>query len=132
VAVPKAPFSTYGIQQTDFLNYLGFAASDCSFMGARKCYVHWVDEAFDPKAFVDAFTKAYALLVDAQHGLENCGFALRQPEGWGYFNGRAARSAGSGHSLLSGDGHTGMKIESMKKSEDDLDDVGLPHPGRKG
>jgi hypothetical protein len=112
-------YSTSGIQQTDFLNYLGFSASNCSFIVGSKCYTRWVDESFDPKAFVEAFNRAYTLLVDAHQGLQNCGFALRQPEGWGYFYGTASRSSGNGHSFLSGDGHTGMKIDSMKKSEDD-------------
>jgi hypothetical protein len=112
-------FGSSGIQKTDFLNYLGFSASGCSFIGGGKCYTRWVDEAFDPKAFVQAFNNAYAFLVDAQQSLQNCGFALRQPEGWGYFYGNSARSSGGRDFSLSGDGHTGMKIESMKKSEDD-------------
>lgn len=117
--VNQSTYSTSGIQRTDFLNYLGFSASSCSFIAGGKCYTRWVDEAFDPKAFGDAFNKAYALLVDAQQGLLNCGFVLRQPEGWGYFYGKASRSSGNGHPFLSGDGHAGMKIESKKQSEDD-------------
>jgi hypothetical protein len=58
-------------------------------------------------------------LVEAHRFLENCGFALRQPEGWGFFFGKSSRSVRSGSSALSGDGHTGMKLQQMKQSEDD-------------
>jgi hypothetical protein len=117
--VNPSSYGTSGIQHTDFLNYLGFSPSNCSFTSGRKCYTRWVDEDFDPKAFGDAFNNAYALLVGAQQGLQNCGFALRQPEGWGYFYGKPSRSSRAGEFSLPGDGHTGMKIESMKQSEDD-------------
>jgi len=117
--VNSSSYSTSGIQQTDFLTYLGFSASDCSFSTGRKCFTRWVDESYDPKAFVDAFNSAYALLVHAEEGLQKCGFALQRPEGWGYFYGKASRSSGNSHSGLSGDGHIGTKIESMRKSEDD-------------
>ena len=108
-----------GIQQTDLLNCLGFSPSDCSFTAGRRCYVRWVEESFDPKVFADAFSKAYALLSEAEGGLQNCGFALRRPEGWGYFYGKPVRSSGGGLPSLSGDAHTGMKIEPMQKAEDD-------------
>ena len=117
--VHPSSYSSSGIQLTDFLNYLGFSASNCSFMSGGKCYTRWVEEDFDPKAFAEACNKAYGLLEDAQKSLQNCGFALQQPEGWGYFFGEAPRSSGNVHSSLSGDGHTGMKIEQMQKSEDD-------------
>jgi hypothetical protein len=108
-----------GIQQTDLLHYIGFEAGNCSFSPGGTCYSRSVDESFDPKAFSEAFARAYALLVDAEHGLENCGFALQQPEGWGYFFGKPARSDRAGQFSLAGDGHTGMKVQSMKKTEDD-------------
>jgi hypothetical protein len=97
-------FSTWGIQRTDFLNYLGFSLSNCSFIVGDKCYTRSVDEKFDPKAFTEAFDSAYAQLEGAQQGLRNCGFSLRQPEGWGYFLGKTSRSDRNHRSFLSCDG----------------------------
>jgi hypothetical protein len=103
-------FSTWGIQRTDFLNYLGFLLSNCSFIVGDKCYTRWVDEQFDPKTFVEAFDSAYAQLEGAQQGLKNCGFSLRQP----------SRSYSGNRSSLSGDGHTGTQMETLNQSEDDV------------
>ncbi len=117
--VNPSSYTMSGIQRTDLLHYIGFSASKCSFIASGQCYARWVDESFDPYRFANAFNIAYAFLSDAEGGLQNCGFALSRPEGWGYFFGRTARSSGASHSFLSGDGHTGMKIQPMKQSEDD-------------
>jgi len=42
-----------------------------------------------------------------------------QPEGWGYFFGSSGSRAQARRSDFSGDGHTGIKIDRMKASEDD-------------
>ncbi|MFN7088288.1 MAG: TIR domain-containing protein [Candidatus Paceibacteria bacterium] len=112
-------FSTYGIQATDFLNFLGFQRSGCSFIDSRQCYVRWVDKDFDVNAFAGFFDTAYRNLTDAQKDLEKCGFFFDQPEGWGYF---FCKSSGGRRRnfQMTGDGHTAMSIKQMKQSEDDV------------
>src|SRR5437763_1208100 len=58
--VNPSSFSSYGVQTTDFLAYLGFTHSDqCPFVGGGGCYVRWVPEGFDVEGFIAAFTSAY-------------------------------------------------------------------------
>ncbi|MCI2425567.1 hypothetical protein LM599_06225 [Candidatus Acetothermia bacterium] len=117
--VSPSSFSTYGIQATDFLSFLGFERSGCSFVDSRQCYVRWVDKNFDVNAFAGFFDTAYRNLTDAQKDLEKCGFFFDQPEGWGYFFGRS--SGGRGRDFqMAGDGHTAMSVKQMKQSEDDV------------
>lgn len=112
-------FSTYGVQVTDFLSFLGFQHSGCSFIDSRQCYVRWVDKDFDTNSFAALFDQAYRNLTDAQKDLEKCGFFFEQPEGWGYFFGK--HSGGRRHDFgMSGDGHTAMSVKQMKTSEDDV------------
>ena len=111
-------FSTSGLQKTDFLAYLGFERRDqCPFTGFNRCYVKWVDEGFNVEAFIEAFQKGYRQLEQAEGALQACGFALPQPEGWGFFYGK--RGGGSRpQTALGGDGHTAMKNDQMKQTED--------------
>ena len=112
-------FSTYGIQATDFLSFLGFERSVCSFVDRRQCYFRWVNENFDVNTFAELFDSAYRNLTDTQKDLEKCGFFFEQPEGWGYFFGRG--SGGRRRDFqMSGDGHTAMSVKQMKQSEDDV------------
>jgi hypothetical protein len=117
--VNPSSFSLAGLQKTDFLAYLGFQRSDkCTFTQFKRCFVRWVNEGFDVQLFVSSFNRAFERLVAAQNGLEACGFVLPQPEGWGFFNGRAATRR-SGPRSLSGDGHMAQTVQSMKSTEDD-------------
>jgi hypothetical protein len=119
--VNPTAYTTSGLQTTDFLSYLGFRPSDrCSFTGFQRCYVTWVPEGFDPESFLAAFESAYAHLQRAESGLGACGFALPQPQGWGFFFDRDSRgNRERGPKALSGDGHTARKSQSMKQTEDE-------------
>jgi hypothetical protein len=118
--VNPTSFSTAGLQTTDWLAYLGFQRNDrCTFTSFQRCYSKEVPEHFDVQAFATAFNAGYAYLQKAQNSLQVCGFMLPQPEGWGFFHGTASGRSYREHSGISGDGHTAMKTESMKKTEDD-------------
>jgi hypothetical protein len=111
-------FSTSGLQTTDYLAYLGFSPSNrCAFTTSQRCYCRWATEDFDPEAFARAFDESFARMQVAQQSLDACGFVLPQPEGWGYFFGGSGTPVRA-RSNFSGDGHTGIKIDSMKASED--------------
>ena len=118
--VNPTSYSTAGLQKTDFLSYLSFVrATQCPFTSFKRCYVKWVDEDFDAEAFADAFERGYQRLEQAQRSLEACGFTLRQPEGWGYFQGGPSSTRHrSGPSTLGGDGHTSTDTKVMQSSED--------------
>ncbi len=118
--VNPTSYTTAGLQNTDFLAYLGFQRSgDCSFTRGGRCYFKWVNEQFDCEEFVVAFDRGFAHLEQAERGLQACGFWLPQPEGWGYFNDRpSGRSRGS-QAGLSGDGHTAKQVHRIKQTEDD-------------
>lgn len=112
-------FGTFGLQKTDFLSYLGFQRYDqCPFTSFRRCYAKWVDEGFNVERFADAFHKAYGELEQAETGLRACGFTLPQPEGWGFFYGKAGGGSRSPLRSLSGDGHTSTETRGMKATED--------------
>ena len=112
-------FGTSGLQKTDFLAYLGFQRSDqCPFTSFQRCYVRWVNEGFNVELFTTAFFKAFAELVRAESGLRACGYALPQPEGWGFFYGKPSGRSQGGPRVLYGDGHTATDAKSMKATED--------------
>lgn len=118
--VNPTAFSTAGIQTTDWLAYLSFQRNDrCAFTSFGRCYSREVPEGFDVQAFATAFNAGFGYLQQAQRGLEACGFALPQPEGWGFFRGTSDGRSHRGPAVMSGDGHTAMKTEPMKKTEDD-------------
>jgi hypothetical protein len=119
--VNPSEFSSAGLQTKDFLAYLGFQRSDrCTFSGFGRCYVRWVGENFDLQTFATAFNKGFGHLEQAQRALEACGFALPQPEGWGFFYGRDnSRRPHRGPTGLSGDGYTANLVRSMKSTEDE-------------
>ena len=109
-------WSTHGIQIPDFLSYLGFSRQPCLFLRS-ECYVKEVKSDLDLNAFGRALGEAYQQMSQAQRHLENCGFALDQPEGWGYFFGK--QSGGRSRRGYYGDGHTSVITpEVMKKAED--------------
>lgn len=70
-------------------------------------------------ALATALNGGYTFLEQAQNALEACGFILRQPEGWGFFNSKPSGRSFRGPSTLQGDAHTGMKINRMKEAEDE-------------
>ena len=109
-------FSSYGVQSTDFLGMMGFQRSRCQFTSG-ECYWRWVQEGFDLEKFAQAFGQAYGQLTEAEKRLEACGFFIDQSEGWGFFLGGHARSRRRDFGM-SGDGHTGLKVQAMKQSED--------------
>jgi TIR domain len=118
--VNPSEFSTSGLQTTDWLSYLGFQRNDrCQFTHFGRCYSKEVPEGFDVQAFATAFNGVFGHLQKAQGGLEACGFHLPQPEGWGFFDGKPSGRAQRGSASVRGDGHTALKVESMKKTEDD-------------
>ena len=118
--VNPSAYTTAGLQTTDWLAYLGFERNDrCQFTGFNRCYSKEVAEGFNPQAFAVAFTGGFAQLQKAEKALQACGFSLPQPEGWGFHLGRASGRSSRSRLEMAGDGHTAMKTDSMKKSEDD-------------
>lgn len=112
-------FSSYGMQTTDFLNYLGFRRESCSFTASRECFSVWVEPDFEVSNFAKKFDEAYSIFEKATRLLESCGHFLDQPEGWGYFHGKQS----SGKSIrsrlgYSSDGHKANKTELLKQIED--------------
>jgi hypothetical protein len=115
--VAPTMWSTSGFQIPDLLSYIGFLRQPCLFL-KNECYVKEVPEGFDLNRFGTALGDAYQQMNQAQRHLEQCGFILNQPEGWGYFFGKR----GSGHTRRTyyGDGHTSaIAPKVMKIAEDD-------------
>lgn len=112
-------YSTYGIQLPDFLSYLGFHRTPCSFLPG-ECYSRFVNSDFDIKAFAEALGASFQEVSQAQRFLESCGYALHQPEGWGFFFGKDGGSRRTSPKYY-GDAHTsGTPPKQMKKSEDEI------------
>jgi hypothetical protein len=110
-------YTSSGLQATDFLSLLGFTRNACSIV-PPECYVAEVEATFDLQRFPSAVGDAFRALHQAEQHLSACGFLLPQTEGWGFFYGRP--STGRTHEATwGGDGHTAMKTESMKRSEDE-------------
>lgn len=119
IHVAPNSFSLSGLQTTDYLAYLGFGPNgQCPFTSSQRCYCRWATEAFDLDAFLQAFNDGFARMKAGQQSLQACGFSLPQPEGWGYYFGGSKRP-GRRQTGLGGDGHIGVKVESMKSSEDE-------------
>ena len=112
-------YTTSGLQITDFLSYLKFQRSGCSFVDSRQCYVRWVDNGFDVESFAELLDQAFLNLTDAQKDLQRCGFFFNQPEGWGYFLGEGSYYR-QNDSQFSGDGHSALKKEVIKQGEDEV------------
>jgi hypothetical protein len=118
--VNPTSFTSAGLQTADFLGYLGFQRHNrCSFTSFQRCYCKWVDEDFKVEEFATAFNGGYGELSKAQGSLETCGFMLPQPEGWGFYNGKPSGGSYRGPEQTRGDGHTAMKVQTMKSTEDD-------------
>ena len=117
--VEPCTHSLSGIQITDFLSFLGFRRSRCSFVGRGDCYVRWVGEDFDTTTFPESFDTSYSNLTDALKDLEACGLSIDRPEGSGYFCGAMSESLRY-NDQMSGDGHMASHVQSMKESKDDV------------
>jgi len=113
-------YSSYGMQTTDLLYYLGFERESCSFVIRRECYAAWVDSEFNVAEFAAKFGEAISLFEKAARLLESCGQILDQPEGWGYFYSKSSHGRSGSHIYSGGgDGHTSNKPKIVKESEDD-------------
>jgi len=118
--VEPTSYSSYGMQTTDFLAYLGFRRESCSFVTRRVCYTAWVEGEFDLSRFSLQFQGAFNRFEQAVKLFESCGHFLEQPEGWEYFTGKPSSRISYRSKLgYSTDGHGGYKTELLKQSEDD-------------
>jgi hypothetical protein len=118
VHIVPSSYTTSGYQGTDLLAYMRFSRSRCSFVDKGECYVRSAYASFDLSGFLGAFSTALELLQQAERNFNACGFALPQPEGWGYFFGRPSDSGRSGTLRTSDNGHIAHKTELMKQSSD--------------
>jgi hypothetical protein len=66
---------------------------------------------------MDAFEAAYQIVLTAEDDLNACGFVLPQPEGWGYFHGKASQGRGPTIRIPT-DGHTAAESKELKSSKD--------------
>jgi hypothetical protein len=118
--VNPTSYSTSGLQTTDWLAYLGFQRNDrCSFTSFQRCYCKWMTEDFNIEEFATAFKTGFGHLERAQRALEACGFALPQPEGWGFYNGKPSGRSYRSTSEIAGDGHTALSVRNMTATEDE-------------
>ena len=114
------PSSYYsgGLQSTDLLSFMGFARSRCAFhMG--ECYVSVIPHEFDLQSFGKSVATALTQLHESQKHLENCGLAVPQPEGLGFFYGRPSQGRRYSSEYVSGNGHIAPKVKRLKESEDE-------------
>jgi hypothetical protein len=111
-------FSFSGIQVPDMLAILGFQRSRCSFVNGGECYAKEVAQSFDVTSFAAIIKPMYDALRQAGGHFQTCGFSLDRPEGSGFFQGQTSRRGRDTGYSMSGDGHTGHKIQRMKESED--------------
>jgi hypothetical protein len=111
-------YTSAGLQSTDLLSFMGFARSPCAFhMG--ECYVSVIPPVFDLSAFGRSTAAAFAHLQQAATHLENCGLMVPQPEGWGFFFGKASTNRYPSAEHAYGNGHVAPKVQRLKDSEDE-------------
>ena len=93
-------WTTSGLQSSDLLSFAGFTRSPCAFFQS-ECFVRKIPESFDVAGFAQSAVTALKHLQEGASHLENCGIAVRQPEGWGIYNGKPGEKWGEmGSSLL--------------------------------
>lgn len=117
--VRPSSYSSSGIQTTDLLALLGFQRDECGIFRG-ECYSAQVAPDFDVQRFASTIGQVFRAVEQADRHLSACGFFLPRTEGWGYFYGQPSSGAGVAEEYGGGDGHTGVKIEAMKRSEDDI------------
>jgi hypothetical protein len=97
---------------------LGFEVRECAFGQGRRCYSVETRVDLDLTKLPEAFDEAHQAVIEGEQHLRLCGIPLPQKEGWGYFTGRPSRQSASRPRPF-GDGHSGSRIEEIKRSEDD-------------
>lgn len=110
-------YSTAGIQATDFLHFVGFSRSVCSFH-LDECYCRTLSPGQDVTGLAKAVGTAFEKFKGGARALENCGLFIDQPEGWGFFHGKAGSGRTFHVARPYGDGHVAPKSERMKESQD--------------
>lgn len=109
-------FTMSGTQRADLLDFIGFKLAECSFL-RDKCFHKEVNEGFDTRGFLQAFSRAYEFFCTAESLLGSCGFYIEQPQGWGHLTGKSTRRPVRPRGA-SGDGHTAPEKKIMKETED--------------
>lgn len=112
-------YSTAGVQITDFLSLLGFVRAPCAFH-RTECFCRALPESLDVAQLASAINEAFARFDKGAKHLQNCGLAIDQPEGWGYFYGKPAQEIRAPPSTCAGNGHASPKVETMKQTEDEF------------
>lgn len=115
--VRPSSYSTYGLQSTDFLSFLGFKRSQCAFHNG-ECYVREVSPSLELTNFAKSSGIALKYIQDSARHLENCGIFIPQPEGYGFFFGKPSEGRHIAGDYVSGGGHVAPKVQRMKESED--------------
>jgi TIR domain len=115
--VKPSSYSTYGLQSTDVLNFLGFKRSQCAFHNG-ECYVRAVSSSIELPVFVESAGIALKYIREGAGHLENCGIFIPQPEGYGFFYGQPSEGRHIVGDYASGGGHVAPKVQRMKESED--------------
>lgn len=118
IHVQPSSYSSAGLQSTDLLSFMGFRRSPCAFRRG-ECYVSVIPQEFDIEAFAKASATGLSQLEQAEKHLQNCGLALPQPEGWGFFFGKPSESRRYHSEYMSGNGHVAPKVQRLKESEDE-------------
>ncbi len=116
--VQPSSYSSAGLQSTDLLSFMGFERSPCAFHRG-ECYVSVIPQEFDIQSFGKSAATALSQLEEAETHLQNCGLALPQPEGWGFFYGRPSEGRRYSGEYVSGNGHVAPKVERLKESGDE-------------
>lgn len=130
VHAKPSSFSSAGLQITDFLSHLGFVRQRCAYISGQEAYCRGVRAGFDISHFGPAFERAFAIMEEAEHHLEACGYSLEQPEGWGYFLGKSSGTRHRARSVREGNGHTSPQSKTQKTSEDDFFSFAMTFIGR--
>jgi hypothetical protein len=97
-------FSMSGLQRADLLHLLGFEKGNCPFFPGGECFAKWATYDFPLQEFADSIPKAFAELETAERHLTQFGLLLRGQ---------------SPSSRSTGDGHSSVKTEELKREEDE-------------
>jgi hypothetical protein len=111
-------WTTYGVQATDYLRFLGFHRSACPFYQG-ECYSREISPAVDPHELTAGIGMSLEEFKKGARSLEACGIFMPQPEGWGFFFGKASESLPRPR-LASVDGHTCRVTKQLKEARDDF------------
>jgi hypothetical protein len=109
--------STAGIQATDFLYFLGFRRSPCSYHYG-ECYCRKLSLDDDVVGLAKAVANALPKFQLGARELEKCGIPIDQPEGWGFFYGKPSGGKHYSLPLSHGNGHVTPQSQRLKESQD--------------